>query len=389
MNSICFISSSRADYDLLSPLMKRVNSSADLSFQFVVSGSHFIENQGLTIKRIIEDGFEIHKEIRFSEGATKNKIIRNLSSSIYDYSEALTDLKPDAVVLLGDRYEIFGAAISAFINNIPIIHLHGGELTLSAQDDAFRHSISKMSTFHFVAHEIYRKRVIQLGENPDRVFCVGPLVLDNLLRDDFYNRKEVEELLNFNFFERNLLITFHPETLKQEKNQSNINQILNMLRELENTGFIFTAPNIDHEGDLIRAQIEGFVKEKSDCSLFVNSMGSKLYLSTMMNVDCVLGNSSSGVIEAPLLKIPTLNLGDRQIGRIKFDTVVNSNINKKQMQNSLKLILSNEFKNKIDNLKDPLLATSPSEKIYNQMTNFNFSKELTKNFNDLYFEHNE
>jgi len=155
MNSICFITSSRADYDLLSPFMKRVRKSKDLNFQFIVSGSHFIDNQGLTIQRIIEDGFEIHKEIKFSEGSTRNQIIRNLSSSIYDYSEALSDLKPNAVVLLGDRYEIFGAAVSAFINNIPIIHLHGGELTLSAQDDAFRHSITKMSTLHFVAHEIW------------------------------------------------------------------------------------------------------------------------------------------------------------------------------------------------------------------------------------------
>jgi UDP-hydrolysing UDP-N-acetyl-D-glucosamine 2-epimerase len=383
---MCFISSSRADYDLLSPLMKRVNTSKDLDFQLIVSGAHFIDNQGLTIQRIIEDGFEIHKEIKFAEGSTRNQIIRNLSSSISDYSGALLDLKPDAVVLLGDRYEIFGAAISAFINNIPIIHLHGGELTLSAQDDAFRHSITKMSTLHFVAHEIYRKRVIQLGENPKSVFCVGPLVLDNLLKDDFYNKKEVEELLNFNFFEKNLLITFHPETLKQGKNQSNFNLVLTTLRELENTGFIFTAPNIDYEGDLIRAQIEDFVKEKPDSSLFVNSMGSKLYLSTMICVDCVLGNSSSGVIEAPLLKIPTLNLGDRQIGRIKFDSVIDCDIDKKQIDKSLELILSSELRNKIKKLEDPFLSASPSEKIYNEIINFDFSEELSKNFYDLNFE---
>jgi UDP-hydrolysing UDP-N-acetyl-D-glucosamine 2-epimerase len=383
MDSICFISSGRADYDLLSPVMKRVRKSKDLNFQFIVSGAHFIDNQGLTKQRIIEDGFEIHKEVKFSEGSKRNQIIRNLSSSIYDYSEALTDLKPDAVVLLGDRYEIFGAAISAFINNMPIIHLHGGELTLSAQDDAFRHSITKMSTLHFVAHEIYRKRVIQLGEDPKRVFFAGPLVLDNLLQDDFYNKKEVEELLNFSFFERNLLITFHPETLKQGKNQSNFSLVLSILRELKNTGFIFTAPNIDHEGDLIRAQIEDFVKEKSDSSLFVNSMGSKLYLSTMMNVDCVLGNSSSGLIEAPLLKVPTLNLGDRQIGRVKFDSVINCDINKRQIEKSLQFILSSEFKNKIKNLKEPLFAASPSEKIYNEIINFDFSEKLSKNFYDL------
>ena len=383
MNNICFISSGRADYDLLFPLMKKVRKSKDLNFQFIVSGSHFIDNQGLTIQRIIEDGFEIHKEVKFSEGSTTNHIIRNLSSSIYDYSEALTDLKPNAVVLLGDRYEIFGAAVSAFINNIPIIHLHGGELTLSAQDDAFRHSITKMSTLHFVAHEIYRKRVIQLGEDPQRVFRVGPLVLDNLIKDDFYNKKEVEELLNFSLFKRNLLITFHPETLKQGKNQSNFNLVLTILRKLDNTGFIFTAPNIDHEGDHIRAQIEDFVQEKPDCSLFVNSMGSKLYLSTMMCVDCVLGNSSSGVIEAPLLKIPTLNLGHRQTGRVKFDTVIDSDIDRKKIEKSLKLILSSQFRKKIKNLRDPLLTTSPSEKIYNEIINFDFSEKVLKNFYDL------
>ncbi len=386
MNRICFISSSRADYDLLSPLMKRVKTSKDLDFKLIVSGSHFIDNQGLTIQRIIEDGFEIHKEIKFAEGSTKNQIIRNLSSSIFDYSEALTDLKPDAVVLLGDRYEIFGAAVASFINHIPIIHLHGGELTLSAQDDAFRHSITKMSVLHFVAHEIYRNRVIQLGEDPKRVFYVGPLVLDNILKDDFYSKKEVEELLNFNFFERNMLITFHPETLKQEKNQSNFDQVLTILSELENTGFIFTAPNIDHEGDFIRAQIEDYFREKPDCSLFVNSMGSKLYLSTMMNVDCVLGNSSSGVIEAPLLKVPTLNLGDRQTGRVKFDTVIDCDIEKKQIEKSLMLILSSKFKNKIKHLKDPILAPSPSKKIYNEIIKSNFSEELTKNFYDLHLE---
>ena len=386
MNNICFITSGRADYDLLSHLMKRVNASRNLNLQLVVSGSHFMDDQGLTVQRIIEDGFEIHKEIKFSEGSTRNQIIRNLSSSIYDYSGALIDLKPDAVVLLGDRYEIFGAAISAFINNIPIIHLHGGELTLSAQDDAFRHSITKMSNFHFVANETYRKRVIQLGENPNRVFSVGPLVIDNLLTDDFYDKKEVEGLLNFSFFQRNLLITFHPETLKQEKNRSNFNQILAVLRKLKNTGFIFTAPNIDHESDHIRSQIEDFVKEKPDHSLFVNSMGSKLYLSTMVCVDCVLGNSSSGVIEAPLLKIPTLNLGDRQTGRVKFDSIIDCGINKMKIEKSLRLILSKAFRKKIKSSKEPLLATSPSEKIYNEITNFNFHERVTKNFHDLDLE---
>ena len=171
--------------------------------------------------------------------------------------------------------------------------------------------------------------------------------------------------------------------MKQEKNQSNFKLVLAVLRELENTGFIFTAPNIDHKGDLIRAQIEDFVKEKPDCSLFVNSMGSKLYLSTMMSVDCVLGNSSSGVIEAPLLKIPTLNLGDRQIGRIKYDSVIDCDINKTQIEKSIKLILSREFRNKKKQLKDPLIAASPSEEIYNAIINFNFSEELIKNFYDL------
>ncbi len=389
MKNISFITSGRADYDLLSPLMNRVNASKNLNLQLVVSGAHFMDNQGLTVDRIIKDGFEIHKEIKFAEGSTRNQIIRNLSSCIYDYSDALVDLNPGAVVLLGDRYEIFGAAISAFINNIPIIHLHGGELTLSAQDDAFRHSITKMSNFHFVANETYRKRVIQLGEYPDRVFSVGPLVIDNLLTDDFYDKKEVEELLNFSFFQRNLLITFHPETLKQEKNRSNFNQILAVLGDLENTGFIFTAPNIDHEGDLIRAQIEDFVKEHPEHSLFVNSMGSKLYLSTMMFVDCVLGNSSSGVIEAPLLKIPTLNLGDRQTGRVKFDSVIDCGINKIEIKKSLKLILSRAFRKKIKSFSEPLLATSPSEKIYNEITNFNFHEETTKKFYDLDLEKNE
>lgn len=383
MKNICFITSSRADYDLIKTSMSLFKESVNFKLQLIVTGSHLIDGLGHTSDQIVDEGFSIDKEILLDEKTDLNNIIKNFSSSIEEFSNCFTSLRSDAVVLLGDRYEILSASLAAFLNSIPIIHLHGGELTLDSQDDTFRHCITKLSSLHFVAHNDYKTRVVQLGEDPMKVHNVGPLALDNLRSLKLLGKSELEEAINFRLKEKNILITFHPETTKPIETLSNLESILNALGNFDELGLIFTSSNMDLLGQKFNSQIKNFVNSHKHNSVMIPSMGSDLYLSAMSHSDCVLGNSSSGIIEAPFFGTLTINIGLRQEGRVKYKSVIDCNANSKDLTSLIeaKIVRQNPDKNMQKEYQ--YLEKSPSEEIYKIINQFNFSKSLPKIFFDL------
>jgi GDP/UDP-N,N'-diacetylbacillosamine 2-epimerase (hydrolysing) len=316
---VCIFTGTRAEYGLLKPLMDEIKSDPDLELQIVASCMHLSPEFGLTYKEIEKDGFNIDEKVEMLLSSdTPSGIVKSMGLGMIGYTDALNRLKPDITVVLGDRFEALAFAIASFVNRIPIAHLYGGEATEGLIDEGIRHSITKLSYLHFTSTEEYRKRVIQLGEEPERVFNVGALGIDNIKKMKLLNKDEIESKLGIKFKSKNLLITYHPVTLKKDESEKEFKALLNVLREMEDTLFIFTKPNADTEGRRIIKLIEEFVKENNDKAIVFTSLGQLNYLSIMKYVDAVVGNSSSGIIEAPSLKVPTINIGDRQKGRIKL-----------------------------------------------------------------------
>ena len=313
--TICIVTGTRAEYGLLYWLMKEIQNDPNLVLQIIVTGMHLSSEFGLTYKQIEKDGFKIDKKIEMLLSSdTPIGISKSMGLGVIGFAEAYADLKPDIVVLLGDRFEIFSAASAAIIARIPIAHLHGGETTEGAFDEAIRHSITKMSHLHFTAVEEYRRRVIQLGEFPARVFNVGGLGIDNIKKLKLMSREEFENSINFKLDPKNLMITFHPVTLEHATAGEQFQNLLNALDELHDTRFIFTKPNADTEGRIITQMIDDYVsRNKYEAISFVN-LGQLRYLSAMQFIDGVVGNSLSGLAGGPTFKIGTINIGDRQRG---------------------------------------------------------------------------
>lgn len=320
---ICIITGSRAEYGLLFWLIKEASVDSSLELQLVVTGSHLSHEYGYTLNQIISDGFTPDAVIDISAtGTTQLSTLHSLSVAIEKISASLSTLKPELIIMLGDRYEIFAAAISAHFLNIPIAHIHGGELSGGAIDDALRHSITKMSDFHFTAAEGYRKRVIQLGEDPDRVLNVGAMVNDSIINSTFLSKEELSTTLSIQLNFPLFLITYHPTTLKPDSITYECNEVLSAIDTIKDGTLVFTAAGADTGGQLINEMIVNYVNRKKNNSYFYHSLGSRIYLSLMKLSSLVIGNSSSGVIEAPLLKIPSVNIGDRQKGRIMPSSVI-------------------------------------------------------------------
>ena len=313
--TICIVTGTRAEYGLLYWLMKEIQNDPNLVLQIIVTGMHLSSEFGLTYKQIEKDGFKIDKKIEMLLSSdTPIGISKSMGLGVIGFAEAYADLKPDIVVLLGDRFEIFSAASAAIIARIPIAHLHGGETTEGAFDEAIRHSITKMSHLHFTAAEEYRRRVIQLAEFPARVFNVGGLGIDNIKKLKLMSREEFENSINFKLDPKNLMITFHPVTLEHATAGEQFQNLLNALDELHDTRFIFTKPNADTEGRIITQMIDDYVsRNKYEAVSFVN-LGQLRYLSAMQFIDGVVGNSLSGLAGGPTFKIGTINIGDRQRG---------------------------------------------------------------------------
>jgi len=351
---ICIVTGSRAEYGLFHPLLKEIKKEPSFQLQIAVTGMHLSGMYGLTYKEIVRDGFNINQKVKIPlNDDTPEGITKSLGIGVIGFASAFKRLRPDFVVLLGDRFETYSAAIAAFLAKIPIIHLYGGELTEGAVDDAFRHSITKMSALHFTSTENYRRRVIQLGEDPIRVFNVGALGIDNLRHLKLLDKEKLEKELGFDLKGKAALVTFHPVTLENNTSKRQFNEVLAALNCFKGLKVVFTKPNSDINGKVIAKLIDQYVKNNPGRSITFSSLGSLKYLSLMRYVDVMLGNSSSGIIEMPSFGKPTINIGDRQKGRIKAASVIQCIPMRLDIIRALKKALSVDFCRTSARVKSP------------------------------------
>ena len=348
MRKICVITGTRAEFGLLRPLIELIANDNELQLQLIATGMHLSPEFGYTLNEITEAGFMVDKKVECLLSSDSSiGVSKTIALAVSGFADALAELQPDLVVVLGDRTEILGAVIAAGMANIPIAHLHGGETTEGAYDEAIRHSITKFSHLHFTSTEAYRKRVIQLGEHPDTVFNVGAIGLDAVKKLKLLNREEFENSIGFKLKKRNVLITYHPVTLEKEAPIETFENVLTALDELTDTALIFTHANSDKNGRIINKMITEYVSSHKDKAVEFKSLGQLRYLSALQFVDFVIGNSSSGMTEVPAFYIPTINIGDRQKGRINCESVINSNNSLEDIKKSITFALDKTFREKI------------------------------------------
>ena len=381
MKKILIFTSSRADYGLFHRLIKKLRKKFQINL--VISGSHLSRKHGETIKEINDDEIKIFKKIRWSKFEDSHlNIVNNFSETLKKFSIIIKNYKFDLIILLGDRFETLSVAIAAHLFRIPIAHIHGGELTSGSIDDAMRHSITKLSSLHFVSHKEYKKRVIQLGENPKNVFVVGSLGAENIDQTKFLSKNNLEKFLKLKFLDKNILINFHPETsqLKSEKKQ--IKEILISLSKFKEINKIFTMPGIDKGNKFISSEISKFVKKNKNSYSF-KSLGYKKYFSLMNNVDLMLGNSSSGILEMPSFKKITINLGIRQNGRLQANSIINLNISSKEIIKTIRNFYQGKYNLKLKKSKNIYYSKNTSDKIIEILNRINFKDLSHKKFYDL------
>ncbi len=384
MKKICVVTGTRAEYGLLCWLMKGIQDAPDLDLQIVATGMHLSPEFGLTFQDIEKDGFRIDKKVEIIlSGDTPTSISKSTGLGLIGFAEAFDDLKPDLVMVLGDRYELLAAASAAHFSRIPIAHIHGGETSEGAFDEAIRHSITKMAWWHFVAADEYQKRVVQLGENPDRVFMVGGLGVDAIKKTNLLDKSELEKSIDFQFGKKNLLVTYHPVTLENETSKNQLNELLNCLSILNKIKIIFTLSNSDTDGRIVNSMIHSFVESHSSSAKAFTSMGQLNYLSTLQFVDGVVGNSSSGLTEAPSFNIGTINIGDRQKGRLTADSVIDCDPEIASITEAIENLYSINFQSILKTVKNPYGDGEASDHIIDILRNKELPKEIKKQFYDL------
>lgn len=384
-SKVCFVTGTRAEYGLLSPLIKKIQIDTNLELQVIATGAHLSPEFGNTYTFIENDGIKIDERIEILLSSDSSiGISKSMGLGMISLSEAYQRLNPDVVVLLGDRYETFIAAAAASVAKVPVAHLHGGETTEGAFDEAFRHSITKMSHIHFTSTEEYKKRVIQLGEQPDTVHNVGAIGIDNIKQLPLMSKAELENSLDFKFKEKLILVTFHPVTLEKDTSKTQFENLLESLDNLNDTSIIFTKANADSDGRIINQLIDEYVNNNSEKATAYSSMGQVRYLSAMQYASMVVGNSSSGIIEAPSFNVPTVNIGDRQKGRIQAESVINCEPEASSIEEAISIALTSEFRKKIEQMKNPYGEGNTSQKILDLLKIYLESeKTLKKSFYDL------
>lgn len=383
MRKICFVTGTRAEYGLLSRLMRLVKEDKDLQLQVIATNMHLMPEYGETYKEIEKDGFTIDKKVYMHKPSDDaHGIISSMAEEMQGMNDALSELKPDILVLLGDRYEILVAAQVALIHRVPIAHIHGGEVTEGAFDDAIRHSVTKMSSLHFTSCDEYRHRVIQMGEQPSRVFDVGSLGVENIKAVPLMTKDELEASLDFKIDTQTILVTYHPVTLGGDP-AKDIREFLDALDQFKDLKVIFTMPNSDTGRDAIALAVENYVEKHSNRAKAYTSLGLKRYLSTLQFVKAAVGNSSSGIIEVPSFGIPTLNIGDRQKGRLASKSVVNCGTSKDEVIAGLKLCLSKEMQKAAKTYENPYAKPDTANLIYQELKNVVLAGLNLKTFYDL------
>ena len=385
MRNICVITGTRAEYGLLSGLMRLIDQSPLTRLQIITTNMHLSAQYGNTYQEIEKDGFHIDERVPIlvesetGENATVNAMARAMKG----YGEAFGRLHPDLILILGDRYEMLAAASTALIKRIPVAHISGGALSYGACDDAIRHSITKMSHLHFTEAEEYRKRVIQLGEHPERVFHVGALGVENIKRVPLMSKEDVECDLQFEVGDNTLLITYHPVTLSDLNPLDDIQALFYALDEHPELRVIFTMPNSDNGGQVIAEAIEQYALQHADRVRAYKSLGMRRYLSVMKYCAAVVGNSSSGIVEAPSFHIPTLNIGSRQDGRLAAKSVYNCETSKEAISAGLTQVLSPEFRAQATKATNPYEKEGTAQEIFDVISTYPLEEIIKKQFYDL------
>jgi GDP/UDP-N,N'-diacetylbacillosamine 2-epimerase (hydrolysing) len=381
---ICVATGTRAEYGLLKPLIDKIKLVKEWQLQLLVTASHLSPEFGLTYKQIENDGLNIDAKVEMLLSSdTAEGVVKSMGLGMIGFADALKVLQPDLIVILGDRYEMLALASAALIYKIPVAHISGGETTEGAYDDSIRHSITKMSHLHFTSTEDYSKRVIQLGENPSNVYTVGALGLDNTLSSNLLSKKEVEDELQISFKKYNYLVAFHPETLAKESSESQFRILLNALDRQDDSFFVFTKANADTDGRIINQMMKEYVLKNKEKAVMFPSLGSQLFLSVMKIVNAVVGNSSSGIVEAPSLHTPTINIGNRQKGRIQSDAVLNAEMNVDDISSCFEKIKSRDFQDAVKNASNPYGGGKATDKIVEALKSVNMASFQTKLFYDL------
>ena len=380
---ICIATGSRSEYGLLKNLIYEIKKIKHFKLKLIATGAHVSKKYNNTFSEIKNDGIKIDKKINLNINKDDARsIIKSINVGLSSFVNVYKNFKPDLVIVLGDRYEIFAAAIAASFSRILIAHIHGGEVTNASIDDSIRHSITKMSHFHFVAHEDYKKRIIQLGENPKRVFIVGGLGVDKIKLTKLLNKKEIEKKIGLKFNEKNLIVNFYPETLNKFSAKKHLKELLNSLSSLKKTNLIFTAPNPDLDSEIIFKMIKNYAKKRKNV-FFYKSLGSLLFLSCLKYVDGMIGNSSSGLLEMPSFKKGTINIGERQTGRLKSISIIDVAPRKKNIIKAIKILYSKKFQKKLKKTKNLYGNGGSSKKIVHILKKINLKKVSNKKFYDI------
>lgn len=382
MRKICVVTGSRAEYGILRNLMAAIKADSELRLQIIVTNQHLSKQQGETYKEIESDGFTIDYKVYMADDEAPdnaNSTAKSISRGVSGFADAFDLLKPDLLLILGDRYEMLAVASTALIYKIPIAHLHGGEITEGAFDDAIRHAITKMSHLHFTSTEAYRKRVIQLGEQPGRVFNVGALGVENIMNTLFMTKEEIEQSLHFELTDKCFLCTYHPVTLSTMSSEVQVMNLLDALDDYKDYHIIFTYSNSDTNSQIIIKRIQEYVDRDADRCMFIPSLGQRRYFSTLKYVTAVIGNSSSGIIEVPSFGIPSLNIGDRQKGRIAADSVINCGYSTEEIKQSIKKVIAYGH-GTIDN---PYHKEWTCNTIFNVLKTYPLETLIQKHFYDI------
>lgn len=384
MRKICVITGTRAEYGLLYWTIKAIEQSVLLELQICVTGMHLSPEFGLTYKQIESDGFKIDRKVEtLLSSDTSVGISKSIGLGVIGFADVFADLNPDIVLVLGDRFEIFAAVTAAMIAKIPVAHCHGGEATEGLIDESIRHSITKMSHLHFVATEQFAKRVIQLGESPESVFNVGALGIENINRLQLLDKNDFEKSIGFKIKTLLFLVTFHPVTLESETAETQFKNLLNALDAFSEAQIIFTKPNADTDGRVIIRLIDEYVLQNSNRSISFISLGQLRYLSALQHVNIVIGNSSSGLVEVPSFKKPTVNIGDRQKGRIKAASIIDCEPTVNSIIDSINTALSSDFKRKIEGTVNPYDSGNSSGAIIKILTEKSLDGILKKKFYNM------
>jgi GDP/UDP-N,N'-diacetylbacillosamine 2-epimerase (hydrolysing) len=380
---VCVVTGTRAEFGLLRLLMQRLDEAQDVELQVLATGMHLSPEFGLTYREIEQAGFAIDVKVEMLLSAdSATAVTKSMGLGLIGFADAYTRLQPDVIILLGDRFEIFTAATAALIAGIPIAHLHGGETTEAAFDEALRHSITKMSHLHFVAAEEYRHRVIQLGEHPERVFLVGGLGIDVIKQMPLLGREAIEASLDFKLGRRNFLVTFHPVTLEAKSSSQQMSELLAALDLVDDAHIVFTLPNADTGGRQLIEQVQQFVSTHPNSRAY-SSLGHLRYLSYMQFVDAVVGNSSSGLAEAPSLGVPTVNIGDRQKGRLRATSVIDCAPDRNAIAAALAKTEDPVFRNQLSNVINPYGSGGASERIADIVRTYQLDGILKKSFYNI------